>query len=198
MIGSLSGQLAEKEPGRVIVDVGGVGYEVQVPLSTFYGLGEIGSPVSLRVHTHVREAALALFGFTTVLELDVFEYLISISGVGPRLALAVLSGIETPDLVRAVRGGDVGRLTKIPGVGKKTAERIGLELRDRLPAELESDQDQGDTSTAVIRDDVMSALLNLGYHRPLTERAVDRVLQTTSGTEEFESILRLVLRELAK
>ena len=198
MIGLLSGQLAEKEPGRVIVNVGGVGYAVQVPLSTFYGLGEIGSPVSLRVHTHVREDALALFGFTTVLELDVFEHLISISGVGPRLALAVLSGIETPDLVRAVRGGDVGRLTKIPGVGKKTAERIGLELRDRLPAELASDQDEGDTGSAATRDDVMSALLNLGYHRPLTARAVDRVLQTISGTEEFETILRLVLRELAK
>ena len=198
MIGLLSGQLAEKEPGRVIVNVGGVGYAVQVPLSTFYGLGEIGSPVSLRVHTHVREDALALFGFTTVLELDVFEHLISISGVGPRLALAVLSGIETPDLVRAVRGGDVGRLTKIPGVGKKTAERIGLELRDRLPAELASDQDEGDTGSAATREDVMSALLNLGYHRQLTERAVDRVLQTTAGTEEFETILRLVLRELAK
>ena len=149
MIGLLSGQLAEKEPGRVIVNVGGVGYAVQVPLSTFYGLGEIGSPVSLRVHTHVREDALALFGFTTVLELDVFEHLISISGVGPRLALA-------------------------------------------------SDQDEGDTGSAATRDDVMSALLNLGYHRPLTERAVDRVLQTTAGTEEFETILRLVLRELAK
>ena len=198
MIGLLSGQLAEKEPGRVIVYVGGVGYAVQVPLSTFYGLGEIGSPVSLRVHTHVREDALALFGFTTVLELDVFEHLISISGVGPRLALAVLSGIETPDLVRAVRGGDVGRLTKIPGVGKKTAERIGLELRDRMPAELASDQDEGDTGSAATRDDVMSALLNLGYHRPLPARAVDRVLQTTAGTEEFETILRLVLRELAK
>ena len=197
MIGSLSGQLAEKEPGRVIVDVGGVGYELQVPLSTFYGLGEIGSLVSLRVHTHVREDALALFGFTTALELDVFEYLISISGVGPRLALAVLSGIETPDLVRAVRAGDVGRLTKIPGVGKKTAERIGLELKDRLSAilALKPELGPGGASTDM-RDDLLSALLNLGYHRQLAERAVEAALADPG--ESFEQTLRLALRELAR
>ena len=129
MIGSLHGRLAEKQPNRLLVDVQGVGYELQVPLSTFYGLGEVGSEVSLRVHTHVREDALALFGFATRLELDLFERLIGISGVGPRLALAVLSGIEPPELVRAVRAGDVVRLTKIPGGREedRRTDRVGAE-----------------------------------------------------------------------
>ena len=132
MIALLRGRLAEKNPNRVIIDVQGVGYDVQVPLSTFYELGEPGADVVFRVHTHVREDTLALFGFATMLELQLFEQLIGVSGIGPRLALAVLSGIDPPDLVRAINQGDVGRLTGIPGVGKKTAERIGLELKDRL------------------------------------------------------------------
>ena len=200
MIGSLHGRLADKQPNRLIVDVQGVGYELQVPLSTFYGLGEVGSDVSLRVHTHVREDALALFGFATRLELDLFERLIAISGVGPRLALAVLSGIEPPDLVRAVRAGDIVRLTKIPGVGKKTAERIGLELKDRLPATLDVDTGTDEVASphGEIRDDVLSALLNLGYHRPLAERAVEAALKSASGAEGFEHVLRMALRELAK
>jgi Holliday junction DNA helicase RuvA len=200
MIGSLRGQLAEKQPNRLVVDVQGVGYELQVPLSTFYGLGEVGADVSLRVHTHVREDALALFGFATRLELDLFERLISISGVGPRLALAVLSGIEPPELIRAVRAGDVARLTKIPGVGKKTAERIGLELKDRLPAGLDiaTDAEDVDQTNGELRDDVLSALLNLGYHRPLAERAVGAALKSRAGSEGFEHALRQALRELAK
>ena len=200
MIGSLHGRLAEKQPNRLVVDVQGVGYELQVPLSTFYGLGEVESDVSLRVHTHVREDALALFGFATRLELDLFERLIAISGVGPRLALAVLSGIEPPELVRAVRAGDVVRLTKIPGVGKKTAERIGLELKDRLPAvlDVETDTKEDGPPDGELRDDVLSALLNLGYHRPLAERAVEAALKSASGAEGFEQALRQALRELAK
>ena len=133
MIARLQGSLLEKQPNRVVVDVGGVGYEVHVPLSTFYGLGGLASEVTLRVYTHVREEALSLFGFSTALEKEIFEQLIGVSGIGPRLALAVLSGMEPPELVRAVRQQDVARLTGIPGVGKKTAERIGLELKDRLP-----------------------------------------------------------------
>jgi len=132
MIARLTGTLVDKGPSRIVVDVGGVGYDVQIPLSTFYPLGEAGSRVELRVHTHVREDALALYGFATPLEHNLFERLISINGVGPKLALAVLSGIEPAELIRAVRSQDVARLTKIPGVGKKTAERIGLELKDRL------------------------------------------------------------------
>jgi len=200
MIGSLRGRLTDKRPSCLVVDVQGIGYEVQVPLSTFYGLGEVGSDVSLRVHTHVREDALALFGFSTRLELDLFERLIAISGVGPRLALAVLSGIEPPELVRAVRAGDVVRLTRIPGVGKKTAERIGLELKDRLPASLdvETDTDEVGTTDSDFRDDVLSALLNLGYRHLLAERAVDVALKSSAGAEGFESALRQALRELAK
>ena len=198
MIGALTGRIVDKHPERLVVDVQGVGYQLHVPLSTFYDLGEPGSTVSLRVHTHVREDALALFGFATVLELQVFERLISISGVGPRLALAVLSGIEPPELVRAVMQGDVSRLTRIPGVGKKTAERIGLELRDRLPAGLDL-EDGGDALQPAGGDDkvdVMSALLNLGYHRAVAERAVNAA--AGSGAAGFEQTLRQALRELAK
>lgn len=198
MIGALTGRIVDKQPERLLVDVQGVGYQLHVPLSTFYELGEPGSTVTLRVHTHVREEALALFGFATALELQVFERLISISGVGPRLALAVLSGIEPPDLVRAVMQGDVSRLTRIPGVGKKTAERIGLELKDRLPSGLGAGED-GEAPAAAggaDRGDVVSALLNLGYHRSAAERAVKAA--TGSGSAGFERTLRQALRELAK
>src|ERR671910_480446 len=147
MISRLSGLVAEKTPNRVVVDVGGVGYDVLVPLSTFYVLGEPGAAVTLRIHTHVREDVIALYGFITRLEQDLFERLIAISGVGPKLALAVLSGIEPVELIRAIRSQDVARLTKIPGVGKKTAERIGLELKDRLPPSLQAAADTAKPSS---------------------------------------------------
>ncbi len=132
MISHLRGRLLEKQPNRVIVDVNGVGYDVHVPLSTFYEMAEPGAEIALRVHTHVREDALVLYGFATVLELHIFERLISVSGIGPKLALAVLSGIEPNELVSAIRTANVARLTGIPGIGKKTAERIGLELKDKM------------------------------------------------------------------
>ena len=132
MIARLAGTLVEKQVQRLIVDVQGVGYDVLVPLSTFYGVGEPGTPVTLRVHTHVREDALQLFGFLSPLEQQLFERLITVSGIGPKLALAVLSGIEPNDLVQAIRQGDVARLTRTPGVGRKTAERMVVELKDRL------------------------------------------------------------------
>jgi len=198
MIATLHGVLTEKNPSRLVVDIGGVGYEVNVPLSTFYALGERGAEVDLRIHTHVRQETLSLFGFATRLEVDLFERLITISGVGPRLALAVLSGLEPPDLLRAIQNSDIVRLQGIPGVGKKTAERISLELKDKLPANA---VDEGVTTdpgndTEGIRNDVMSALLNLGYHRPLAERAVNEALTDKLGT--FEEALRQALRELAK
>jgi Holliday junction DNA helicase RuvA len=198
MIARLEGTLAEKQPNRLVVDIGGVGYDINVPLSTFYAVGEPGSKVALRIHTHVREDTLALFGFSSKLELDIFERLIGISGVGTRLAQAVLSGLETQELVRAIRIADVARLTGIPGVGKKTAERIILELKDKLPVTLEGlaqDTSTGD-DTGGLRNDVMSALLNLGYHRPLVERAVSEVMAESIG--DFEETLRQALRELAK
>ena len=197
MIATLHGVLTEKKPSRLVVDVGGVGYEVNVPLSTFYALGETGTEVDLRIHTHVRQETLSLFGFATQLEVDLFERLITISGVGPRLALAVLSGLEPPDLLRAIQGSDIVRLQGIPGVGKKTAERISLELKDKLPANAAHEGATTDLVNAEgVRNDVMSALLNLGYHRPLAERAVNEVLTGELGT--FEEALRQALRELAK
>jgi Holliday junction DNA helicase RuvA len=200
MIAQLRGRLAEKEPNRVILDVGGVGYDVSVPLSTYYTLGEPGSDVALRIHTHVREDTLALYGFSTPLELQIFERLIAISGIGPKLALAVLSGIDVSDLVRAVQAGDVGRLTAIPGVGKKTAERIGLELKDKLPKGIVDETAAGPGGGAPggeLRQDLLSALLNLGYHRPLAEKAVDAALARTESPA-FEIVLKQALRELAR
>jgi holliday junction DNA helicase RuvA len=200
MIASLRGRLAGKAPNRIIVDVGGVGYDVAVPLSTYYTLGEPGSDVALRVHTHVREDTLALYGFSTPLELQIFERLIGISGIGPKLALAVLSGIDVADLVRAVHAGYVGRLTAIPGIGKKTAERIELELKDKLPKgiidETAAGADRGDGAGG-LRRDLLSALLNLGYHRPLAEKAVDAAL-ARAESPAFETVLKQALRELAR
>ena len=198
MIATLHGVLTEKNPSRLVVDISGVGYEVSVPLSTFYAVGELGVEVDLRIHTHVREDALSLFGFATQLEIDMFGRLIAISGVGPRLALAVLSGLEPPVLLGAIRDSDIVRLQGIPGVGKKTAERISLELKDKLPSNVlpEGETKDFENGTEQVRSDVMSALLNLGYHRPLAERAVKDVL--TEEVHTFEETLRLALRELAK
>jgi Holliday junction DNA helicase RuvA len=196
MIGRLSGTVIEKHPNRLLIDVHGVGYEVLVPLSTFYGLGDAGAAVALRVHTHVREDAIALYGFASALEQDLFERLISISGIGPKLALAVLSGIDPGELVRAIRSQDVARLTRIPGVGKKTAERIGLELKDRLPPPGPSDSleavDGGETKA-----DLLSALTNLGYNRAIAEKAVDAALKKAPDAG-FEALLRDILRGMMR
>ena len=199
MIAHLHGRLFDKQPNRIIVDVNGVGYDVFVPLSTFYSLGDPGHDVALRIHTHVREDALALYGFATRLEQDLFERLIGISGIGPKLALAVLSGLEPVELMRAIERSDVARLTGIPGVGKKTSERIVLELKDRLPRALPAPAAAGETlpETVAVRDDVLSALLNLGYHRPLAEKAVAAAIKATPDGG-FERTLKQALRELAK
>ena len=199
MIALIRGSLVEKTANRLIVDVGGVGYDVQVPLSTFYVAGEAGASVSLRIHTHVREDVIALYGFATTLEHDLFERLIGISGVGPKLALAVLSGIEPAELIRAVRAQDVARLTAIPGIGKKTAERISLELKDRLPTSLTP---SGQPSPAAkpedqLRTDLLSALLNLGYQRPAAEKAIEKVTQGASELQ-FEHALKNTLRVLMR
>src|SRR5437870_12376119 len=161
MIAHLRGRILEKHPNRLVVDVNGVGYDVFVPLSTFYGLGDPGADIALRVHTHVREDALTLYGFATLLEQQLFERLIGVSGIGPKLALAVLSGIEPQELIRAIERGDLARLTAIPGVGKKTSERIVLELKDRLPRAHREVAAAGATApeAPVLRDDVVSALV---------------------------------------
>ena len=164
MIAHLRGRIFDKQPNRIIVDVNGVGYDVAVPLSTFYGLGEAGAEIALRIHTHVREDALLLYGFATRLEQELFERLISVSGIGPKVGLAVLSGIETNELIKAIQRSDLARLTAIPGVGKKTAERIVLELKDRLPLAAHTQPADGSSvEPSDLKADVLSALVNLGY-----------------------------------
>jgi Holliday junction DNA helicase RuvA len=199
MIAFLRGRVLEKQPNRIIVEVGGVGYDLAVPLSTFYSAGDAGAEITLRVHTHVREDQLALFGFATSLELAVFERLIAISGIGPKLALAVLSGIEPRELVSAVQRGDHARLTRIPGVGKKTAERIVIELRDRLPKAVEA-AGAGTVAPApgdALRDDLLSALTNLGYHQQSIDKVLEKLLHN-SDTMRFEDVLRAALKELSR
>ena len=198
MIAYLRGRLFEKHPNRIVVDVNGVGYDVFVPLSTFYGLADPGADVSLRIYTHVREDALMLYGFATALEQELFERLIGISGIGPKVALAILSGIEPLELIRAIERGDVARLTAIPGVGKKTAERIVLELRDRLPKAKAAPAVAGTADAPVLRDDLLSALMNLGYHRPLAEKAVEAAFRAAGRDAGFEHTLKQALRELAR
>ncbi len=202
MIAFLRGRVFDKQPNRVIVDVGGVGYDVFVPLSTFYTVGDPGAEITLRVHTHVREDQLALFGFATSLEQTVFERLIAISGIGPKLALSVLSGIEPRELVAAVQREDIARLTRIPGVGKKTAERIALELRDRLPKAIEAVATGAPAPSAddTLREDLVSALTNLGYHRQAIDKTVENVIGRAAGGEggRFEDLLRAALKELSR
>jgi Holliday junction DNA helicase RuvA len=194
MIGHLRGEIVRKGVQEVVVDVAGVGYKVQIPLSTFYKLGREGESVSLRIHTHVREDALSLFGFLTEHEQLLFERLISVSGVGPKLAVNVLSGIDATELLEALRGSDVARLTRVPGVGKKTAERLVLELKDKLPAPAVTETPQAPPSSA--KEDLLSALANLGYSRPEAEKSVDKALREGAGSP-FEDLLRRTLAILS-
>ena len=197
MIAYLRGRILEKQPTRIVIDVNGVGYDVMVPLSTFYGLAEPGSDIALRIHTHVREDTLTLYGFATPLEQELFERLIGVSGIGPKLALGVLSGIEPPDLIRAIQEANVARLTAIPGLGKKTSERIVLELKDRAIGAQHASTATAGVESAGLRGDLLSALTNLGYHRPLAERAVETAIKETSDGD-FEGTLKRALRELAR
>ncbi len=196
MIAHLVGTLLEKHLQRLVVDVGGVGYDVQVPLSTFYAAGDPGGSVRLRIHTHVREESIQLFGFLTPLELQLFKRLISVSGIGPRVALSILSGIEPADLVRAIREADVARLTRIPGVGRKTAERLVVDLKDRLPRDVEGDDAVETAVGQDVRTDILSALANLGYQPAAVEKTVDVVLRAEPDGD-FEPLLRAVLKAMS-
>jgi Holliday junction DNA helicase RuvA len=195
VIAQLRGRLLRKEPQEAVVDVGGVGYRVTIPLSTFYRIGEPGAEVTLLTHTHVREDALALFGFLTPVEQALFERLIAVSGVGPKLAISILSGIEAPDLVAALRSSDLARLTRIPGVGKKTAERLVLELKDKMQELPSSEAAPSGPSAAA--DDIVSALVHLGYSRPEAERAVERAIRE-HGEGRFEDLLRFALQVVSR
>jgi Holliday junction DNA helicase RuvA len=195
MIGQLRGRLAEKRPNQVLVDVGGVGYLVQVPLSTYAALGELHTEVTLLIHTHVREDALALYGFVSSREKHFFELLLSASGVGPTLALKILSGMSVEELVPAIRGSDLVRLTRIPGVGRKTAERMVVELKDKLEAVAVETEEPVASSPAGIEADVLSALVNLGYDARAAESAVTEA-RRESGSANFEKLLRGALQGL--
>jgi Holliday junction DNA helicase RuvA len=195
MIAQLRGTLGDKRPNQVLVDVGGVGYLVHIPLSTFYALGDLHSNVTLLIHTQVREDAIALYGFLSAREKHLFELLISASGVGPVLALKILSGMSVDDLVPAVRSGDLARLTRIPGVGRKTAERMIVELRDKLAAMEISEDARKPVATTGTSGDVVSALLNLGYDQHAAEQAVERAGKN-GASETFEALLRGALQQL--
>ena len=207
MIAHLSGTLLSKQATSVIVDVAGVGYDVSIPLSTFYELGEVGEQVQLRVYTHVREDALQLFGFKTARERELFLQLISVNGVGPGLAIKLLSGMNADEMIASIRTNNLVRLVAIPGVGRKTAERLVVDLRDKIAAlsspALEEEfaakaaEEGATTTTEAMRNDAMSALANLGYQRAAAEKAVKNAIDE-GGELSVEVILRRSLRSLAK
>ena len=204
MIAYLSGKLLEKQANTVIVDVGGVGYEVLIPLSTYYELGEPGTDVELRIYTNVREDALQLFGFKTVRERDLYLKLISVQGIGAKSGITMLSGMSADEIVSAIRTNDLGRLTSIPGVGKKTAERLVIELRDKVADLSDGLSSDGGKQAAgsglsgdAVFDDALSALVNLGYQRNAAEKALKQAVQ--DGTEmSVQKLLRRGLQLLAK
>lgn len=203
MIAYLSGTLLEKQANTAIVDVGGVGYEVSIPLSTFYELGDVGTDVSMRIYTHVREDAIQLFGFKSLRERDLFLRLISVQGIGAKLGIAMLSGMSADEIILAIRTDNVIRIKSIPGVGQKTAERIIIELRDKvgeLSGSSGASQDPSDMTPLAsdeVFEDALSALTNLGYQRPAAEKALKQSAQ--EGTEmSVQKLLRRALQVLAK
>lgn len=194
MIAYLKGTLIDKTPGRVVVDTGGVGYAAAIPVSSFVELGEIGGTVELFIHTHLSDDALALYGFISREEKDMFLKLIGISGIGPKLALNILSGIAPADLEDAVRASDLARISLVPGIGKKTALRITMELQDKLEKKEKLLAGKGSPE----KEDLLSALQNMGFRRKEAERAVDQTLAANKPGTEFEKLLRDGLRRLAK
>ncbi len=206
MIAHLSGTLLSKQATSVILDVGGVGYEVTIPISTFYELDEPGSKVQLRIYTHVREDALLLYGFKSARERELFMRLISVSGIGPKLGITLLSGMSADEMIASIRTNNLARLTLIPGVGRKTAERLVMELRDKIAAlsspELEEELGAKPSVSVTptedaVRADALSALVNLGYQKSTAEKAINAAI-VEGGDISVESILRRSLRRLAK
>jgi len=200
MIGHLRGQLLVKKPNYVLLDVQGVGYEVHIPLTSFYDLPSEGNEVALKIHTHVREDAFILYGFSSQREKDFFVKLIAISGIGPKVAIGLLSGGKVEDLAQAIADSNLARLTAIPGIGRKTAERIVLELKGQITPFVLSEQTQK-TQEKVgangLQEDILSALVNLGYPRPAAEKALSRVLSSEESERSFEDLLRRTLHRLA-
>jgi Holliday junction DNA helicase RuvA len=204
LIAKLTGKLDQKQPNTIIIDVGGVGYEVIIPVSTFYELGDLGSDVSLKIHTNVREDALQLFGFRTAREKELFLRLTSVSGIGPKLAITMLSGMAATELISAIRSNDLARLTAIPGVGRKTAERVVVELRDKL-AKITFDEGEAEFIAAhaagsdeeAIREDTTAALMSLGYPKAVAEKAVSSALRE-EGERTIEAVLKRALKRLSR
>jgi len=196
MIAYLRGRLLAKHPNQAIIETGGVGYDVTISVPTFSGLPGAGGEVALHIHTHVREEIIALYGFLQSAEKTLFEKLITVSGIGPKLAITILSGMGADEMVNAIRGNDVARLTRIPGIGKKTAERMVLELRDKLPVE-KAGEISAMPSMSAVEEDVLSALVNLGYQRPAAEKALATVFKNGKGGP-FDAIFREALAVLAK
>ena len=205
MIAHLSGTLLSKQATSVIVDVSGVGYEVNIPLSTFYDLDDLGSTIQLRIYTHVREDAIQLYGFKTARERELFLKVISVTGIGPKLGITLLSGMSADEMIASIRTNNLARLTLIPGVGRKTAERLIMELREKvaelssaqLEEELGAQPEASELTEDAVRADALSALLNLGYQRSAAEKAIDAALGE-GGDVNVESILRRSLKKLAR
>ena len=204
MIAQLTGKLTQKLPNIIIIDVGGVGYEVTIPVTTFYELGDPGSDVSLKIHTNVREDSIQLYGFWTIREKELFLRLTSVSGIGPKLAITMLSGMPAAELIAAIRSNDLVRLTAIPGVGKKTAERVVVELRDKL-ATIPIDEAGAGISVSqgvgfgeeAIRSDTVEALMALGYPKPIAEKAVTTAMRE-DGDRSIEAVLKRSLKRLSR
>jgi Holliday junction DNA helicase RuvA len=194
MIAHLRGKLISKHPNQAIVEAAGVGYDVAISVPTFSELPALNTEVAFFIHTHVREDALALFGFLRAQEKQLFEKLLSVSGIGPKLAITILSGMPADAMISAIKGNNVASLTRIPGIGKKTAERMVLELRDKLDAFSASAEVA--TAASPVEEDVISALVNLGYQRPLAEKALARLGNVSS--ESFDSLFRKSLAAMAK
>ena len=197
MIAHLRGTLLSKHPNQAIVETHGVGYDVVISVPTFSELPAAGAEVALHIHTHVREDALSLYGFQRLAEKHLFEKLLTVSGIGPKLAITILSGMPADEMVGAIRSGDLARLTRIPGIGKKTAERMVLELRDKLPAPTGTTEISM-TAASPVEEDVLSALVNLGYQRPAAEKALQAVTRGNKSTQNFEVLFREVLAGLSK
>jgi len=193
MIAHLRGKLISRHPNQAIVDAAGVGYDVTISVPTFSELPSVGSEIALHIHTHVREDQLALYGFLRPEEKQLFEKLLTVSGIGPKLAITILSGMAAQEMAAAIRGNDVSRLTKIPGIGRKTAERMVLELRDKLPP-AGAEQVHVVPSLSATQEDVLSALVNLGYQRAAAEKTLSSVEKAGS----FDSMFRAALAAMSK
>lgn len=201
MIALLSGKLAYKGISHIVVDTQGVGYRVFIPLTTFYELPEAGEPVTLHIHTSVKEDAINLFGFYTLQERDLFQLMISVSGIGPKVAMNILSGISSAELLEAISGGNLARLITIPGIGRKMAERLILELRDKAAKKMAADQipvtDAKQKQKDAMREDVLSALVNLGYKAGAAKDTLDKIMRDDEGEPMMDQLLKKALKILA-